>query len=115
MTHDITLKFGSTYDGAGFSKVQDAMQSTASAARNTSRIFTAVTNEMGALTGAAGQAARAVGGLIGNVLAGGVWGVVIAAVSALVGWMIKWATSAAEALSAPGRWRFAFPAGAVIR
>ena len=97
MMHDITLKFGSTYDGAGFAKVQDAMRSTAAAASRTSRIFTTVTNEMGALTGAAGQAARAVGGLVGAILSGGVWGLVAAGISAAVAALVKWVGAAEKA------------------
>ena len=97
MTHDITLKFGSQFDDAGWKKLDTAMHSSAGAVRNTSRIFAAMGEQMGALGGKAGAVAKQIGGMVGSILSGGWWGLAIAGISALVGVIVKWINSTKEA------------------
>lgn len=89
MKSDLTLNIGTKYNGDGMKKLGSAMKSTSKTVANTSRVIGSLSSELQGVSGQAGRAAGAIGGLFQSLLAGGPAGLVIAGITTAVGFLVK--------------------------
>lgn len=82
MKQDLTLNVGTRYDGEGMKKLNTAVKSTAQNVGNASRVIGSLSSELNQVTGKAGQAAGAIGGLFSAFAQGGMVAGITAAITA---------------------------------
>lgn len=86
---DLTLNVGTKYHDEGLKKLGGAMKSTSKTVADTSRVIGSLSSELHGVSGQAGRAAGAIGGLFQSLLAGGPAGLVIAGITTAVGFLVK--------------------------
>lgn len=94
---DLTLNVGTKYHDEGLKKLGGAMKNTTKTVADASRVVGSLSSELKGMTGQAGLAASAIGGLFQSLLAGGPIALVITGLTTAVSFLVKVKDKAKEA------------------